>query len=294
MKKVIKLIGLAVLSLLLSACVDQHPQAEKKADKERIVATSVAVVDICDRLNLDLIGVCDSKLYQLPKRYDAVKRIGLPMNPDMEVIASLKPTWILSPNSLQNDLEPKYQQLDTEYGFLNLTSIEGMYQSIDDLGDLFDRKKEAKRLRADYEEFYRAFKKKHKGQKKPRVLILMGLPGSYLIATNKSYVGNLLELAGGENVYHSEDKEFLSANPEDMLQQQPELILRTAHAIPDKVKEMFDKEFAENDIWKHFEAVKSQQVYDLDNILFGMSAKFNYKEALNHLSQIFYGAKEVN
>jgi len=57
---------------------------------------------------------------------------------------------------------------------------------------------------------------------------------------------------------------------------------------------MFDKEFAENDIWKHFEAVKSQQVYDLDNTLFGMSAKFNYKEALNHLSQIFYGAKEVN
>src|SRR3712207_9537882 len=99
MKKVIKLIGLAVLSLALSACVDQHPKAEKKADKERIVATSVAVVDICDRLSLDLVGVCDSKLYQLPKRYDAVKRIGLPMNPDMEIIASLKPTWILSPRS---------------------------------------------------------------------------------------------------------------------------------------------------------------------------------------------------
>lgn len=36
----------------------------------------------------------------------------------------------------------------------------------------------------------------------------MGLPGSYLIATNQSYVGNLLELAGGENVYQSSDKEF--------------------------------------------------------------------------------------
>ncbi len=32
-----------------------------------------------------------------------------------------------------------------------------------------------------------------------RVLVLMGLPGAgYMIATNRSYVGNLVELAGGK------------------------------------------------------------------------------------------------
>lgn len=110
-------IGLALMAFFLVACVNQHPKTAKETEQQRIVATSVAVVDICDRLNLDLVGVCDSKLYTLPKRYDAVKRVGLPMNPDIELIASLKPTWILSPNSLQEDLEPKYQKLDTEYGF---------------------------------------------------------------------------------------------------------------------------------------------------------------------------------
>ncbi|MGT2728630.1 heme ABC transporter substrate-binding protein IsdE [Streptococcus phocae subsp. salmonis] len=292
MTKLIKVVVLALAGLSLSACVDQHPEQSKSRSNDRIVATSVAVVDIADKLNLDLVGVCDSNLYTLPKRYDGVKRVGLPMNPDMEIIASLKPDWILSPNSLQNDLEPKYKQLDAEYGFLNLTSVEGMYQSIDDLGKLFGREKEAKQLQEDYHRFYKTFKAKHKGKKKPKVLILMGLPGSYLIATNQSYVGNLLELAGGDNVYHSDDKEFLSANPEDILKKQPDIILRTAHAIPDKVKDMFDKEFAENDIWKHFDAVKAKKVYDLDNHLFGMSAKFNYKEALDALSQIFYDTKK--
>ncbi|HEQ3718880.1 TPA: heme ABC transporter substrate-binding protein IsdE [Streptococcus pyogenes NGAS535] len=289
-KKMIKRckgIGLALMAFFLVACVNQHPKTAKETEQQRIVATSVAVVDICDRLNLDLVGVCDSKLYTLPKRYDAVKRVGLPMNPDIELIASLKPTWILSPNSLQEDLEPKYQKLDTEYGFLNLRSVEGMYQSIDDLGNLFQRQQEAKELRQQYQDYYRAFQAKRKGKKKPKVLILMGLPGSYLVATNQSYVGNLLDLAGGENVYQSDEKEFLSANPEDMLAKEPDLILRTAHAIPDKVKVMFDKEFAENDIWKHFTAVKEGKVYDLDNTLFGMSAKLNYSEALDTLTQLF-------
>ncbi|EMR4164934.1 TPA: heme ABC transporter substrate-binding protein IsdE [Streptococcus pyogenes] len=280
-------IGLALMAFFLVACVNQHPKTAKETEQQRIVATSVAVVDICDRLSLDLVGVCDSKLYTLPKRYDAVKRVGLPMNPDIELIASLKPTWILSPNSLQEDLEPKYQKLDTEYGFLNLRSVEGMYQSIDDLGNLFQRQQEAKELRQQYQDYYRAFQAKLKGKKKPKVLILMGLPGSYLVATNQSYVGNLLDLAGGENVYQSDEKEFLSANPEDMLAKEPDLILRTAHAIPDKVKVMFDKEFAENDIWKHFTAVKEGKVYDLDNTLFGMSAKLNYPEALDTLTQLF-------
>ncbi|SQF13796.1 ferrichrome ABC transporter substrate-binding protein [Streptococcus pyogenes] len=289
-KKMIKRckgIGLALMAFFLVACVNQHPKTAKETEQQRIVATSVAVVDICDRLNLDLVGVCDSKLYTLPKRYDAVKRVGLPMNPDIELIASLKPTWILSPNSLQEDLEPKYQKLDTEYGFLNLRSVEGMYQSIDDLGNLFQRQQEAKELRQQYQDYYRAFQAKRKGKKKPKVLILMGLPGSYLVVTNQSYVGNLLDLAGGENVYQSDEKEFLSANPEDMLAKEPDLILRTAHAIPDKVKVMFDKEFAENDIWKHFTAVKEGKVYDLDNTLFGMSAKLNYPEALDTLTQLF-------
>lgn len=289
-KKMIKRckgIGLALMAFFLVACVNQHPKTAKETEQQRIVATSVAVVDISDRLNLDLVGVCDSKLYTLPKRYDAVKRVGLPMNPDIELIASLKPTWILSPNSLQEDLEPKYQKLDTEYGFLNLRSVEGMYQSIDDLGNLFQRQQEAKELRQQYQDYYRAFQAKRKGKKKPKVLILMGLPGSYLVATNQSYVGNLLDLAGGENVYQSDEKEFLSANPEDMLAKEPDLILRTAHAIPDKVKVMFDKEFAENDIWKHFTAVKEGKVYDLDNTLFGMSAKLNYPEALDTLTQLF-------
>ena len=63
----------------------------------------------------------------------------------------------------------------------------------------------------------------------------MGLPGSYIIATENSYVGSLVEMAGGENVYAGTDQEFLTVNTEDMKSKEPDMILCTAHALPEQV-----------------------------------------------------------
>ena len=66
------------------------------------------------------------------------------------------------------------------------------------------------------------------------------------------------------------------------------MILRAAHALPDKVKAMFAEEFETNDIWKHFDAVQEGRVYDLDPSLFNMSANFSYVEALEALQPMLY------
>ena len=116
----------------------------------------------------------------------------------------------------------------------------------------------------------------------------MGLPGSYIIATENSYVGSLVEMAGGNNVYAGTDQEFLTVNTEDMKTKEPDVILCASHALPDKVAEMFKKDFAENDIWKHFKAVQNDKVFYLSYELFGMSAAFDYPEALEELQHILY------
>ena len=51
---------------------------------------------------------------------------------------------------------------------------------------------------------------------------------------------------------------------------------------------MFDEEFVENDVWKHFNAVKNGQVFDLEEELFGTTAALNVPEALHQLEKIFY------
>ena len=266
--------------------------AKKKVQESggdpKIIATSPAVAEICDKLELELVGVCESSVSTIPKRYKNATTVGTAMSPDMEVVASLNPDWILSPISLQSDLEPKYEAIGTDWAFLNLRSVQGMYRSIQELGEIFDREEQAQKQIDKFTKFYKEYKKKSKGQEKPKVMILMGLPGSYVIATPNSYVGSLVELAGGENVYTDSDQEFLNVNTEDMKTKEPDIILRTAHALPDQVMEMFEKDFAENDIWQHFEAVKNKRVYDLSYGSFGMSANFKYQDALEELQEILY------
>ena len=66
------------------------------------------------------------------------------------------------------------------------------------------------------------------------------------------------------------------------------LFCQYRNALPDQVVEMFNKDFAENDIWQHFDAVKNGRVYDLTYEYFGMSATFKYPEALEELQPILY------
>ena len=313
------------LSMVLTGCVNQHPEGEtaatvtydsvasmleitdpvEKAAVEaarakvlseggtpRIVATSAATADICDKLDLDLVGVCRTTTSTIPERYQDLPTVGTAMAPDTEVLASLSLDWILSPASLQSDLQPKYEAIGTDWAFLNLRSVQGMYRSIQELGEIFDRQEQADALVAEFTSFYEEYSQKNEGKEHPKVLILMGLPGSYIIATENSYVGSLVAMAGGENVYAGTDQEFLTVNTEDMKTKEPDIILRTAHALPDQVVEMFKKDFATNDIWKHFQAVQEGRVYDLTYELFGMSATFRYPEALEELQPIFYPESE--
>ena len=271
------------------AAVEAARNKVKELGREaKLIATSPAVADICDRLNLNLVGVCETSVSALPSRYEGVTTVGTAMSPDMEIIASLSSDWILSPASLQSDLQSKYETVNTEWAFLNLKSVQGMYRSIQELGTIFDRETEAEQLVGEFTSFYGEYRKKNTGKQHPKVLILMGLPGSYIIATPNSYVGNLVELAGGENVYGDTEEEFLTVNTEDMKKKEPDVILRAAHALPDQVAEMFADEFAASDIWKHFTAVQEGRVFDLPYDKFGMSATFSWQKALEELQPMLY------
>ena len=131
-----------------------------------------------------------------------------------------------------------------------------------------------------------------KQKKHPKVLILMGVPGSYLVATDKSYIGDLVKIAGGENVIKVKDRQYISSNTENLLNINPDIILRLPHGMPEEVKKMFQKEFKQNDIWKHFKAVKNNHVYDLEEVPFGITANVDADKAMTQLYDLFYKDKK--
>lgn len=284
---------LALLTLTgtvsLTACVDQHPESgNSSTEAPRIIPTSYSTLMICEKLDLDIIAIPTTS-GEVPERYQGLPEIGTAMAPDAEAIAQLDPSDVIGPDTLQETIEPTYQAAGVPYTFIDLQSVQGMYDSITMLGEKYGKQAEAAALVGEYESTMAAFEADIAGKEHPRVLVLMGLPGTYIECTPNSYVGSLVELAGAESVVQVDTIEnFVSWNTEELLALDPDYILLTAHGLPDKAMEMFAEEFAGNDIWKHFRAVREGKVYQLDYNLFGMSCTFDWPASLAVLKEILY------
>lgn len=257
------------------------------ANEHRIIAGTVVIADILDKLELDAIAVPETEK-TLAKRFDKLPTIGNAMEPDMEIVKSLNPTDVLSVSTLEYDLQDKFEQLKIPVNFLNFQSVDAMLSEIKTLGERYNRVEQAEKLVNGLQKNIDAVQTVAKNKEGPRVLILLGIPGSYLVATENSYAGDLVKRAGGINVMAGQDAEYLSSNTEYLHTSNPDIILRLSHGMPDEVVKMFDEEFKTNDIWKHFNAVKNGKVYDLEEELFGTTASLQVPQALGQLMEIFY------
>ncbi|UTR15447.1 heme ABC transporter substrate-binding protein IsdE [Salipaludibacillus sp. LMS25] len=284
------------LFLLLIGCssneqaVMENEKLEKNDSQEedvRIVATTVAATEIFDALEIDLVGIPTS-YKDLPDRYEGVREVGNPMSPDMELIKSLQPTDVISVTTLQTDLEDTFEAVNLDTTYLNLQSLSNMIDEIKMLGVKFNREEQADALVSSIEEKLTLIETEIEGEESPSVLILLGVPGSYLVATEHSYIGDLVKRAGGENVVSGEEVEYLASNTEYLQQANPDVILRAAHGMPEEVMDMFDEEFQTNDIWKHFNAVQNNRVYDLEELLFPTTGNLAVEEAMNELVEMLY------
>ncbi|MBG0981007.1 heme ABC transporter substrate-binding protein IsdE [Staphylococcus aureus] len=291
--RIIKYLTILVISVvILTSCQSSSSQESTKSDEFRIVPTTVALTMTLDKLDLPIIGKPTS-YKTLPNRYKDVPEIGQPMEPNVEAVKKLKPTHVLSVSTIKDEMQPFYKQLNMKGYFYDFDSLKGMQKSITQLGDQFNRKAQAKELNDHLNSVKQKIENKAAKQKKhPKVLILMGVPGSYLVATDKSYIGDLVKIAGGENVIKVKGRQYISSNTENLLNINPDIILRLPHGMPEEVKKMFQKEFKQNDIWKHFKAVKNNHVYDLEEVPFGITANVDADKAMTQLYDLFYKDKK--
>ncbi|EMY8535415.1 MULTISPECIES: heme ABC transporter substrate-binding protein IsdE [Bacillus cereus group] len=289
-KKIASVLMVIILLMSIAGCSSPKKETAKQVkseSKERIVATTVAVTEIMDALEVELVGVPTSSK-TLPKRYKGLPEVGNPMSPDMEKVKSLKPSEVLSVTTLEYELKPVFDGVGMKANFVDLTSLKNMQNSISNLGKQYGREKQAEAVVTKLDKKVTSIQKEVKGKKEPTVLILLGVPGSYLVATEHSYIGDLVKQLGGKNIVQGEQVEYLASNTEYLKKADPDIILRAAHGMPDEVVKMFDKEFKTNDIWKHFAAVKNNRVYDLEERLFGTTGNLAAIEALDELKKMMY------
>ncbi len=248
LKWLLLMAALMSLLLLVVGCNDSSNQENKgdssekeqvsaeatEKDEQRIIAGTVVIAEIMDRLELDAIAVPETEK-KLAKRFDGLPTIGNAMEPDMEIVKSLNPTDVLSVSTLEYDLQDKFKQLNIPVNFLNFQSVDTMLSEIQKLGERYKREAQAEELVKELQKNIEAVQNVAGNKEGPRVLILLGIPGSYLVATENSYAGDLVKRAGGINVMEGQDAEYLASNTEYLHNSNPDIILRLSHGMPDEV-----------------------------------------------------------
>ena len=286
-KKIITLLSVTMLTFMVgcSSSESNESNVTNSNGEEVVVATSVAVTEILDKLGVEVSGVPTTS-YELPKSTKDATEVGSPMNPDLEIIKSLNPTCVVSVDTLGSDFEKQFTENNIPSMFVNLSTVDGLKETIVNLGEKFDKSEKAAEIIAELENKENELNLSKK-ENKEDILILFGAPGSVMVSTDNSYVGNLVKIAGGNNIFESESSSFIQVNMEEIIKRNPDKILIMTHAVPEEAKKAVEEEFAKA-TWQQLDAIKNNKVYYLENGYFGMSANLKVIEALDKLGEILY------
>ena len=289
MKKILCLISILMVTFSVIGCssseVDSSKeQATSKDEKQVVVATSVAITEILYRLGVEVSGVPQTS-YELPESTKGATEVGSPMNPDMEIIKSLNPTDVICVDTLGSDFEKQFEENNINADFYNLSNVDGLKETIAALGEKFNKQDKANEILDEIKEVEDKVNSNKKSDDK--ILVLFGAPGSVMVATDKSYIGNLVELAGGNNIFLNATSSFTQINLEEIIKLNPDKILVMTHAVPEAAKKSVEEELSK-DLWKNVNAVKNNDITYLENGYFGMSANLQIVEAVEKLGDILY------
>jgi iron complex transport system substrate-binding protein len=194
----------------------------------RIVSTAPSITEMLFALGLgDRVQGVTNYCHYPPEALKKPK-IGTYLKPDLETILSLRPDLVIvqkNPARLTERLTAlKLKVLEVDHD-----TVDGIYDSIQRIADAAGVRDRAKslnaKLRSDLAEIRR---RTEKLPRRKMVFIVGRTPDTLdgLIAVGKgSYLNQLMEIAGGVNVFRDAVAPYPKVNHEEMLSRNPEVIV---------------------------------------------------------------------
>ena len=123
------------------------------------------------------------------------------------------------------------------------------------------------------------------------VLVLFGAPGSFVVVTERTWLGDLLRRLNFDNlgarVTGSERHPgFVGVSDEVLAGLRPEIVLLVAHGDPDALRAAFEKKLAEGGAWAGLRASATRGVHVLPPALFTTNPGLGMAEAAQQLRDL--------
>jgi len=198
------------------------------AAPQRIVSTAPSVTEILYALGLGdkVVGV--TRFCDYPP--DALKKpkIGDYVNPNLEAIAALRPDLVIVQNNPVR-LAERLHTLGLSTLEVNQQSIQGIYDSIRMIGDTTGAQTEAHDLIDKLKSQLGAIRDRTQSLKRTRMMFVVGRSTNRLdglIAVGRSsFLNELIDLAGGDNVFRDAVAAYPAVSLEEVLARNPDTIV---------------------------------------------------------------------
>lgn len=270
----------------LKETLDQFPAAAV----ERVVTTSVPITEMLHVLGVTPVGVPTST-NPIPAAFDQVERIGSPMQPDLEVVTALQPQLLIGAESLRSTLEKNLEGIKLERAYMRTESFDDLKLSFKALGTYFNKQEEMNAVLKSISDKEAELEKKAEGKQLPTVMLIIGTSDSFMVMSEKSYLGSLVNKLGADNIATSVLKvsdTYSPINMENVVAADPDIILVLASGDHGATEDKFQKEVEKNEIWTKLSAYQNKKVHILDYSMFGVTSISNVEKALTKISEYFY------
>ncbi len=251
MKKIYKIIVLTLLFItyvLLFACNNSQVKEAKG-----IIVTSPEVSEIIAELGGLNLLVGRTKFCDYPPQMMEIESVGDFSSINFERVIELKPKMIFTAAFEQQEFFDKLKPFGIELIKIHSNSIEKYYENVRLIANKIDKNNEAETLIKEFKDVLNSLKQP---QRKPRVYF--EISSNLGTITDKSFIGDLIKEAGGENIFGDIDKDFFIAKNEEIVQANPDVIIALSYVSKDEVSSRKG--------WQNISAVKNNNIYTIEDI----------------------------
>jgi iron complex transport system substrate-binding protein len=225
-------------TLVIATCVAPYPspgaspmagqRQAATAPPARIVSLVPALTEILFAIGAGgrVAGV--SSFDTFPPEVDKLPRVGALLDPDTERILALRPDLVILYAS-QADLQARFTAAGIPVFVYRHGGIGNVLDTIQQLGEVTGHTRDADRLVRDLRTRMDAIRTRLAGRPRPRTLLVIereagALRGIY-VSGGSGFLAEMLEIAGGTNVFASVRRESVQPSIETLLQVAPEVIV---------------------------------------------------------------------
>jgi iron complex transport system substrate-binding protein len=207
--------------------------AQPVHEPRRIISLVPSATEVLFAIGAGPRVVAVSSFDHYPPDVERLPRVGALVDPDVERILSLRPNLVVIYAS-QTDLREQLDRAHVPVYLYRHGSLADVTLGMRALGSVLGLNAKAEAAAADIERGLAEIRASVAGRPRPRTALVIGREPQSLRAINVSggtgFLHDLLEVAGGENVFSDVRRESMMVTSETILARRPDVIIELHYA----------------------------------------------------------------